>query len=71
MENDRREPSLSFLRNLADEMNLPLGMLLLYVDIDLTEVSPEERALLLRIQDLIFQIQRLRLENEANNDGNR
>lgn len=71
VENDKREPSIAFLRNLASEMGLPLGLLLLNVDNGLSEVSPEERALLLRIQDLIFQIQQIRLENEAADDNNR
>jgi transcriptional regulator with XRE-family HTH domain len=71
VENNKREPSISFLRNLANEMALPLGLLFLNVETDLSEVSPEERALLLRIQDLIFQIHQIRLENEAADDNNR
>jgi transcriptional regulator with XRE-family HTH domain len=69
IENDKREPSLSFLRNLAGEMAIPLGLLFLNVDSDLSEVSPEERALLLRIQDLIFQIQQIKLHNDGADDG--
>ena len=69
VENDKREPSISFLRNLASEMGIPLGLLFLNVDGDLIEVSPEERALLLRIQDLIFQIQQVKVKNEAADDG--
>jgi len=69
VENDKREPSMSFLRNLADEMAIPLGLLFVNVDSDLSEVSPEERALLLRIQDLVFQIQHIKLQNEAADDG--
>jgi transcriptional regulator with XRE-family HTH domain len=71
VENDRREPSISFLRNLASEMSIPLGLLFLNVNTDLSEISPEERALLLRIQDLIFQIQQIKLNNEAANDNNK
>jgi transcriptional regulator with XRE-family HTH domain len=70
VENDRREPSISFLRRLASEMGIPLGLLLLDVDGDLSEVSPEERVLLLRIQDLIFQIQQIKLHYEAAGDDN-
>jgi len=69
VENNKREPSISFLRNLADELTIPLGLLFLNVDSDLSEVSPEERALLLRIQDFIFQIQQVKLNNEAADDG--
>jgi transcriptional regulator with XRE-family HTH domain len=69
VENNKREPSISFLRNLAGELAIPLGLLFLNVDSDLSEVSPEERALLLRIQDFIFQIQQIKLRNEAADDG--
>ena len=69
VENDNREPSISFLRNLAGELAIPLGLLFLNVDSDLSEVSPEERALLLRIQDFIFQIQQIKQNNEAADDG--
>ena len=69
VENNKREPSISFLRNLAGELAIPLGLLFLNVDSDLSEVSPEERALLLRIQDFIFQIQQIKLNNEAADDG--
>ena len=68
VENDKREPSISFLRHLASEIAIPLGLLFLGVDSDLSEVSFEERALLLRIQDLVFQIQQLRLQGEAADD---
>ena len=64
VENDKREPSLSFLRDLASEMRIPLGLLFLEIDSGLGEVSPEERALLIRIQDLAFQIQQIRLQSE-------
>jgi transcriptional regulator with XRE-family HTH domain len=69
VENNKREPSISFLRNLAGELAIPLGLLFLNVDSDLSEVSPEERVLLLRIQDFIFQIQQAKLNNEAADDG--
>jgi transcriptional regulator with XRE-family HTH domain len=65
VENDKREPSLSFLRSLASEMGIPLGLVFLELDNNPREVSPEERALLIRIKDLVFQIQQLRLQNEV------
>ena len=65
VENDRREPSLSFLRSLASEMRIPLGLIFLEIEEDLSEMSAEERALLLRIQDLVFQIEQKRLHNET------
>lgn len=71
VENDKRDPSVPLLRNLASEIGIPLGLLFHNFDGDSGEVSPEERALLLRIQDLIFQIQQIRLHNEAASDDHR
>ena len=68
VENDKREPSVSFLRSLAGELEIPLGLLFLDLDSDLSEASPEERVLLLRIEELIFQMQQLKLQNEAAGD---
>ncbi len=68
VENDRREPSISFLRNLASEIGIPLGLLFLEVESDITELSPEERAILIRIEDLVFQLQQIRLQNETDGD---
>jgi transcriptional regulator with XRE-family HTH domain len=68
VENDRRNPSISFLKNLANEIGIPLG--LLFHNFDLSAASPEEKALFLRIQDLIFQIQQIRLHSEVANDDN-
>jgi transcriptional regulator with XRE-family HTH domain len=65
VENDRREPSLSFLKSLSSEMRIPLGLIFLEVDEHMSAISAEERALLIRIQDLVFQIEQMRLHNEA------
>jgi transcriptional regulator with XRE-family HTH domain len=69
IENDKREPSMSFLRSLASEMGIPLGLVFLEVDSNMSQASPEERALLVRIKDLVFQIEHIRLQNEALSDG--
>jgi len=68
VENDRREPSISFLRNLASEIGIPLGLLFLEIENDITELSPEERAILIRIEELVFQLQQIRLHNETDGD---
>lgn len=70
VENDKRDPSISFLRNLASEVGIPLGLLFHNFNGDSSEASPEEKALLLRIQDLIFQIQQIRLHSEVADDDN-
>jgi transcriptional regulator with XRE-family HTH domain len=69
VENDKREPSVSFLRNLASEIGIPLGLLFLDIEGDVSKASPEEIALIMRIQDLVFQLQRLKLQSEAQDDG--
>jgi len=69
VENDRREPSISFLKSLASEIGVPLGLLFLEVEGDITERSPEERAILIRIEDLVFQLQQIRLQSEINDDN--
>ena len=65
VENDKRDPSLCFLRDLSDNLGIPLGLLFLEIESDQNKVSPEERALLMRIRDLIFQIERMRLQREG------
>ena len=65
VENDKRDPSMSFLRDLSDELRVPLGLLFLEVESDQDKTSPEERALLVRIKDLVFQIERMRLQRES------
>lgn len=65
VENDKREPSLSFLRSLASAMRIPLGLIFLEIEEDMSEMSAEEMALLMRIQELVFQIEQMRLHNEA------
>jgi transcriptional regulator with XRE-family HTH domain len=69
VENDKREPSVSFLRTLAREIGIPLGLLFLDIEGDIRKASPEEIALIMRIQDLVFQLQRLKLQSEAQDDG--
>ena len=60
---------MSFLRSLASEIGIPLGLLFLDIEGDISKSSPEEIALIMRIQDLVFQLQRLKLQNEAHDDG--
>jgi transcriptional regulator with XRE-family HTH domain len=69
VENDKRDPSISFLRNLASEIGIPLGLLFHNFG-DSSEASPEEKALLLRIQDLIFQLQQIRIHSRVADDDN-
>ena len=65
VENDKRDPSLSFLRSLSDELGVPLGVLFLEVESNRSGRSPEEMMLLMRIKDIALEIERLRLQRRA------
>lgn len=62
VENERREPSLSFLRSVSEELDVPVGLLFLSVDTGKTAMSKEKQALLKRIRELILEIERLKLD---------
>ncbi|MBI5840552.1 MAG: helix-turn-helix transcriptional regulator [Chloroflexi bacterium] len=62
IENDKREPSLSFLKELASSLDIPVGLLFLELDMSKKEVSPQERDLLMKMRDLIVQIEMVRLQ---------
>lgn len=63
VENNKREPSLSFLKNLSNLLDVPVGLFFLDSDMSRKDITPQERALLVRIRDLMFQIEMLRLES--------
>jgi transcriptional regulator with XRE-family HTH domain len=63
VENDKREPSLSFLKDLAKILDVPVGLFFLDSDMSRKDITPQERALLMRIRDLMLQIEILRLES--------
>ena len=62
IENDKREPSLSFLKELAKILDIPIGILFLELDMSKKEVSPQETDLLMKMRDLIIQIEMVRLQ---------
>jgi XRE family transcriptional regulator, regulator of sulfur utilization len=62
IENDKREPSLSFLKELARNLDIPVGLLFLELDMSKKEVSPQERDLLMKMRDLMIQIETVRLQ---------
>ena len=67
IENDKREPSLSFLNDLAKVLNIPVGLLFLDMDINRNNSSLREQELLMRIRDLIMQIESIRMQSENTN----
>lgn len=65
IENDKREPSISFLKDLAKTINVPIGVLLLDMGTDTTKLTEEENTIFLRIQELILEIERLHASRRA------
>ena len=62
LENDKREPSLSFLRELASVLDIPVSLLFLEIDMSKKEINPQERDLLMKMRDLMVQIEMVRLQ---------
>lgn len=65
VENDKREPSISFLKDLAKTINVPVGVLLLDVGTDTSYLTEEENSIFFRIQELVLEIERLRASRRA------
>lgn len=61
VENDKREPSLSLLKALSQELDIPVGLLFLESTDAFSNVSPRERAKYEKLKDLLWDIQRLRM----------
>jgi transcriptional regulator with XRE-family HTH domain len=65
VENDKREPSLSFIKNLASELQIPVGFLFFDADHS-TEDMPKEASLAFhRIRELMYQIEELMPSHNA------
>ena len=63
IENDKREPSLSLLKELSKVLDVPVGLFFLDSDMSRKDISAQERSLLIRLRDLMYQIEMLRLES--------
>ena len=63
IENNKREPSLSFLKELASKLDIPVSLLFLELDMNKKEVNPQERDLLLKMRDLMVQIEMVRMQD--------
>jgi len=63
VENDKREPSLSFLKELSVALDIPVGLLFLDLDMSKKEVSPQERDVLMKMRDLMLQLEIIRLQD--------
>lgn len=65
VENDKREPSMSLLKDLSREVHVPLGLLFLDVEESTRRISADERAIYFHIRDLLFEVQKLRMTYET------
>ena len=65
LENDKREPSLSFLKELANILDVPVGLLFLELDMSKKDISPQERDLLMKMRELMVQIEMARLQKAS------
>lgn len=62
VENNKRKPSLSLLESLSDELNVPLSFLFLESMDEFKNFPQQERKKYQKLKNLLFEIQRLRLE---------
>lgn len=72
LENNKSEPSLSLLRKIASEFNVPVSFLLLEGSADFDSGKPEVAELLKEVHKLIRQLQESRIkegEEELNGAG--
>jgi len=65
VENDKREPSMSLLKDLSRELHIPLGLLFLDVEETTRRLTADERAIYFRIRNLLFEVQKLRMAHET------
>jgi transcriptional regulator with XRE-family HTH domain len=65
VEKDRREPSIPFLRKLAKELGVPIGLFFLWQDTDDTGVKAESMA---ELRDLLTRIQAMYLQGIDSRD---
>ncbi|MCB7129531.1 MAG: helix-turn-helix transcriptional regulator [Candidatus Brocadiales bacterium] len=61
IENERREPTISLLRKLAEELDVPITFFFLE-EVE-REKDPEKRELLQRFKELLFKLQHLMAES--------
>lgn len=67
IEKDRKEPSVGFLRKLANELGVPVGLLFLWQDTDDPNLKTKNMA---ELRDLLTRIQAMYLRNLDADDEN-
>ena len=70
LENNKAEPSLSLLKKISTEFNVPVSFLLLESSVDFESGNPDADSLLKQLQELIHQLQDARIkEGQVSTDG--
>ena len=62
IENDKREPSISLMKALAQKLNVPVGMFFLWQEAPLSDLKHKDQ--LQEIRELMIQIQALTLRGQ-------
>jgi len=69
VENGKREPSISLLRALANELDVPVGMFFLWQETPLSKLNQKDR--LRELRDLMIQIQAMSIRAQKKSPGER
>lgn len=69
IENEKREPSLSFIKTVSSELDIPVGFLFLGESDD-QSLSVQQRAIYSQIKKLLMDFQALKDEEKEESSGN-
>lgn len=61
LENDKAEPSLSLLKKISDQFNVPISFLLVEGTVDFKSDKPEVNGIYQQLHNLIYQLQQGRI----------
>lgn len=68
IETDKREPSLSFIKNLSQELNVPVSFFFLESIEDMGDLSEKQKAAYHKIREILFEVQKIRVQkNDSKN----
>ena len=70
LENNKAEPSLSLLKKMSTEFNVPVSFLILESSVEFESDNPDADSLLKQLQELIHQLQNARIKKgQVSTDG--
>jgi len=67
VENDKREPSLSFIKMVSEELDVPLSFLFLD-NIEEAYMSEEQRIIYEKLKSLLVEFQKLKIRGTSGKD---